>query len=823
MGEIIIPILISTVLGIGIAVLSSLLFKPKTPNFIEDDTPTTLTSRGAYVPLVFGRARIGPIFAWAGDRDTKTTRSGGGGKGGGGGGGSSRTDYFESGWHLICVGPIDAIEKVWEDGEVVAENITAAGTPSGSNVSAGGEGGNFDVYYGELNQPVNELLGESSRVGVRSRWPYVAYVHWIRKKLGTSPRWQNLNYQVLCKPKGPAIPGAGPSWIGESSPGAGDDGANPAYVLHQVMTATYPHGCGVDPSLVDMAKLAAFGALCVQEQLAINMPAKDGIDAARALADMIQDWGVMIPQIGRFLCVHPIREEDPDALPEFTQDEVSEVSPEVTLLQGDKKIDRLVFSFTDRTQNYRRMTVTVDDDGLATSRGRSKPRQINMPTADNIKTGSLIVDRRQQEELVRLISYKLDVARHGRVLAAGQAIRLEGVGVLRAASLDHDLDTSRVLVNTVVDAYSFGKTGYEAPGGGGEAPNNTPEIDLAFDWWQAPLGFRGIDQTLAGQNLYAVTRLRAHDNIAGADVYLAASAGASFRVDGQQNASAAGGTLNDELPENGYWAPIEGPTITTSVGRDMSGLEDLSGDDAAYVDGALMCSIGDELFLLRSVTVVAPNTWRLNGLHRGRFDTRRERHPIGSDVYIWRPDDLLLFRNPTKQRIGLTPCVKSLPFTSSGSAELSDVTAVCRDTENRASSPLPVAALVVNKVTDTSGPDNAYASGGDVVVEWLPRLKENINVANASVPGQAIDGYTGTPTPDDFFYVEVWDVDRLTKIRDLIGPTQLLTVTYTNAQLVADFGGEPASFRIVAYAMGGPAGTDDRLTSREQEIVVTLE
>ena len=91
---------IGAVLGsLGLGLLGSLGGrKGKTPPALSfEDQPTTLATRGAYIPLVIGRRRVAPVVCWAGDRITQSVD--------GGKKGFGRTivgfNYYEAAMHAL--------------------------------------------------------------------------------------------------------------------------------------------------------------------------------------------------------------------------------------------------------------------------------------------------------------------------------------------------------------------------------------------------------------------------------------------------------------------------------------------------------------------------------------------------------------------------------------------------------------------------------------------------------------------------------------------------------------------------------------------------
>ncbi len=188
------------VLAVGLSLLAGYLLQKKNKSLVQDDRPTTLATRGSYIPLVKHRRRIGCVFGYAGNRLIRKEKPKGGGKGSAFSG--PKVDvFYEDGWHLLCVGPVWALHEIEENGVPVFHGpITAVSHPSGSLIDLGSVG-QFRIFWGEINQPINTFLGDSSRVGVASRWPQCCYIEWRNKRLGQSPTWPTITYTVETRPQ----------------------------------------------------------------------------------------------------------------------------------------------------------------------------------------------------------------------------------------------------------------------------------------------------------------------------------------------------------------------------------------------------------------------------------------------------------------------------------------------------------------------------------------------------------------------------------------------------------------------------------------------
>lgn len=187
---VVISILISTAISAAATGLSLLLNRPKNPRSPFDSTPTPLSQRGTMIPNLYGRRRIGFCFGWAGNRRSTSHKG-------------VRT-YYESGWHILCIGPCNALHGIYENGKpIFTQGLTPVSTPSGTTVDVTNHG-KFRIFWGQCDQNVNHDFnktgvnkdGSPAYPGVDSRWPGICYIEWINKKLGYQPQWPRLEYEI---------------------------------------------------------------------------------------------------------------------------------------------------------------------------------------------------------------------------------------------------------------------------------------------------------------------------------------------------------------------------------------------------------------------------------------------------------------------------------------------------------------------------------------------------------------------------------------------------------------------------------------------------
>lgn len=218
----------------------------------EDFGLSNIATQGAFIPLVIGKRRVGPIIAWVGDPWAKPPRR------------SKALNwlYEEKAWHLLCVGPAKKLHKIWSNGEVIFPdpNYTLSGpgtTAIDSDTVASGTlvqtyAGDFRIFWGEPDQPVNTFLASATRVGIASRWPHVCYVVWERFGLQFQPIWPQLEYEIETEPYITQIVEAEafvePVYVEGPNP---EDyyGPNAGYALAQILLESYPHGAGLSAEL----------------------------------------------------------------------------------------------------------------------------------------------------------------------------------------------------------------------------------------------------------------------------------------------------------------------------------------------------------------------------------------------------------------------------------------------------------------------------------------------------------------------------------------------------------------------------------------------
>jgi hypothetical protein len=586
---------------------------------------------------------------------------------------------------------------------------------------------------------------------------------------------------------------------------AEDDGINLAHTIADLLFSPWPHGGGMPQDEVDMDSLEELGELIVAENIRGSTLAKDGEQCDAVIASILQDLGCMFPfdpDTG-LLRFSPIREPS-GTLPIISADLIVDEEPEIENLHLSPIIDRPVFEFTDRLNNYRTMTLGVSDDGTATLELNHRNRSVQIANTVNFDTAARIVVRRAQEELAGAALLTIKANRAARYLKPGQAVVVDGIDEVCRVMNNHPADPlsgkTELKVNT--DFYGVPLSDFIAdPGNTGSTPVEA-EQDPGFAVYEVP------EFILAGQPQTVVfLRQRAHANVVGANLHISRD-DVTYTFGAQDRSLMAGGVLLEALPDTADFVIAQGPTFTTS-GPDNTTppMLDLSGDLISWQNGRQMAVINGELFYVQKVTAVSGSTYRLDGLLRARLDTVRESHAIGDRVYVLQNEDGVPIQDVLIEP-EVTLYGKSQPF-GTGQVALDTIGPVTVDLYGKGVRPMPVPADTIRNTV--AGNRVVYwPNGATMTISWSwfsPR-------AGLSGAGHIGAGTIQAPVaPEGDFVVEI--LTSLLVLKRTFTQTAS-TFSYTAAQRTTDFGAEPTSFvlRITQTRDGRTADASSVLFTR---------
>lgn len=883
-------------LSFALSYIAGRLLAKKSGLKVDDDKPTTLTTRGSYCNYTLGRRRIGPVFACAplSDREIKKEKA----AGGKGTGASQKSDvYYEVGWHILgSNGPYYALHQIIQSGQIIFDGpITRDSHPSGSTIDLGAEG-SFTIYWGEPDQPINLFLGDANRVSISSRWPFFFYIVWNKKRLGTSPNWPVLDYVVekrldlglLTQSDSyypPTLTLTGPTEIILSSTNGGegtgkftfsgdktqefrnskqvaivgnsfpdgdyvvlrsevvlvpigshpltglpvyttrtdvylyggvsgansngtmqayeelpDDGLNHAHCMAEMLFSQYPNGLGLDPDSEDepwdVDSLEAVGVSAEDDALRASYVATNGEKASSGLAAFMQDMGCLLPidtLTGKMKFM--LLREPTGTLPILLDAAHTEL-PEIETMHGERATDRMIFKFVDRQHSYGDMTIAIDDDGQASYSEHQRPRVVDVPTTINFDTAAVIGERRSQEDMAGAGVSTIEGARGARNLIPGMAfISTQVEQILRLVGVEFDPLSSAVKLRAMPDYYGAKKSDFINSQGGGIPEFLAVEPDEIFDIVEVPEYLLGGDPMTV-----LIPRIRGHNQIISADLWISRD-NTSYTLSGTELNVQTGGLLDADLAASGDHYLPTGPTIT-ALGPDISTVLDLSADQTNWLLGRQLCVIvsdgGTEICFVQKVTALGGDTYRLDGLVRARYDTLRLTHPAGAKVFIFQNTSIEFI-----QDILLVPgedlYSKTQPSSAAGQITLDSVAPVGTVLRGKGTVPMDPIAL---HVTAPQPQVRAYATGQDLSIKWGYRStvlpKTGAGLQGAGVP-TATSPVTGT------FLIEFLTTGNV--LQRSVSQTTT-TYTYTNANLVSDFGSEPSSYKVRVTLINGGYSSD---------------
>lgn len=868
-------------ISVGLSLLAAKLLEKRNKAIAQDDKPTTLATRGSFVPRVIGRRRVGAVWAWAGDRGTTKEKQGKKG----GLFSTPEVDIFrETAWHLLAVGPGRCLHSIEQSGQTIFQGpITPDSHPSGSTIDLGNEG-SFRIFWGEVDQPVNTFLGDPARVpaiGVSSRWPHFMYIEWRSKRLSQQPVWPLLTYDIEVAPaeshlsdteayqpptfvldggthavldrtngvegvgflqfrgdvsadfpnKGrvrltgnTGIPDQdfdvfkmtvtlvqtgtiGAAMIPQFEPrtnvfpvggltGADvngnlqgyttqpDDGYNLAHILAELWFSKWPHGIKRNKARFDMTSLEALGTLIDTEDYRGSVIAQDGQDLRATMANIHQDLGVMLPMNFRtgLLQFQPVREPT-SAIPNIPDDAVIEV-PEIDTSHRERSGDRLVFSFQDRENAFRDMTIGIDGTGQASFQEYFRAKSVRISSTVNFDSAAIGAERRSQEELAGGAEHRLVCNRGARLLLPGTQVTQDSISeVLLITKVEPSVNSSKVTITVVPDFMAAQRTGFTTGGPVLGTPVEAVEPDPQFQAVEVPEWLGGQEQSII------MARLRAHNQVEGAFIHISRD-GSTFTGKGLDTSIMQGGTLIDEMSADDLWEQDDGPTFT-ALGPDIASVLDLSSDLTSWRNGRQLAVIGEEIFFVQTIESLGGGVYRLKGLIRARYDTRPAAHAADSEVYILQNDDGLPITD-----VLIEPQVLLLTKSQAsgrGVVPLSSVTVEGIDLYGKGVRPVPVEEIRFDTLSDPAGVSTrSWVGTGstDLVVTWGYFTPQSTGTgagfAGAGVPQAPAD-------PEGSFLVEILDSGDVVQRSDFVSTNSF---TYTEDDRTADFGGEPATFKV---------------------------
>lgn len=568
-----------------------------------------------------------------------------------------------------------------------------------------------------------------------------------------------------------------------------NQGANPAASLDQFLFRKTPFGAGFDPTLFDNS-LQDISTLMVSEEMSCTSLMRSGRSWQDGMASIMQDMGllmVMDPATG--LYGFKALRDDP-SVTSISEDYYSKSSMEISYAYSVLASDSRVFTYKDSARNFADSTLPAHRDSKAIHGADPNVKSVALETITSYIPASKVVARRDSEESVNGstgvdINYLLNPV-------VGEAVTLDGFDtVYRVLTVETNPDEAFRAVGLIEDAYISGGDFTEIPPIGVSALNRkgvSPDTIVLT----AEVN-RFLNPNTHG---YHVFRIR-YDRLATGGYVYHSPDNLSYSLNGEAQ-SVTGGFLTESLPDTtGVFVEV-GPEFEF-LGEDIDKVRDLSSSTEEWTAGNQMCLIGGELFFLRSITAVGGDTYRLDGLLRARYGTGLGDHSPNDVLVIFTPSDLDIFYD-TWVLPGQDIYTKVLPFNSNSSTAIEDIIAVdISPYQGGGYRPLPPENL--NTLNEAS----AWISGDDVELRWDYKNASSLTGAGFSLSDEPSE----VALPEGYFRVEILNGTTVVRTEEVL----VNTFTYTQANMITDFGSEPTTFNVqVVEILNGLTSDADSAT-----------
>lgn len=558
--------------------------------------------------------------------------------------------------------------------------------------------------------------------------------------------------------------------------GNGAAGPNPAHILEQLLFETFPHGVGKSRTYWDLDSLEALGVTAEAEGARTHVLLDNAKTAEGAIAEILQDLQGYIAwdRINGKYVFGLVRDASNDTLPEIPLDLLATPSPSRKQRHSPRVPTQITFGFSNRDLQYRTDTRPVDNDALAGIYNNRDTDNIKVPTATDVFYAEQVAERRQLEVMVPPHAYQMTGLRECKLITPGRPITIEGIDeVIRLTESDYNHDTGKTRMEGLTDVYSRAET-FTNPlgmpdfdGGGGPA---AAQVDLYDAVWELP------PFLARGTVSLMVARLRAHQGVSSASIWISDD-DATFRKVANRVPYCSGGVLLQDIPATGdklLSNELRAPIIS-AVGDDILSISQVLSDKEWY-EGRQLCLIGNEVFYLRKLTASGSGTYKLDGLVRARLGSSMQAHSTGDPVFIFpasnvhRIRDLLLAPgNPIYVKV--VPAGMTLDEVSSFSHTLT----------GEGIRPLTPTSLITRHAR------NCYKTGQNIDLHWNYYDLSSYGARNGSGFQAAGEPLEEDVAPTGFFRLRFYDGTTLLRTEEIT----VNSYKYTNANIVADSGGEP--------------------------------
>lgn len=681
-------------------------------------------------------------------------------------------DYYATVAGVFVVGRCDALREVWFDDEKVwSGNVERSDDSAEITISGRGT---MRLYWGTSTQPVDSFLEDYDHPAYRGQCYAVFEDLYFGKDKTQAP---NIEAVLVRQP--------GQHSLTASSMVSGDD-ANPVHAMLDLLTSER-YGLGWDSESLGLESLDAAAATIASEGMRIS-PLVTTAESAKGLVRRFceyMDGFVSFRNDGKLhltlarnpagdISVYPlIGEYDLCERPSITSEPWASTSNDVWV------------TYTDRNNRYDADARQWRDLANQNVVGEPITVQVDRPWICRGDIAQRYAERWGRLHSVPLLSGRLILRKAAAAgIRPGEFIRFtfqehDEVVLFRVKRRSVSDDRSlAVELEVETDRYYDAISEYE--------PDDAPGTELALLDPEPALEVRAIelpdqlveDSDEKGKIWVAVLGARSSALQTKAIVFTSEDGTSYKRSDTGRSWALYGRIVTNSLT---------GLTVDRGDGI-LLDLTDLHGDpvvDRAWPSttfkGMLrhqsLLFINDEILSYQTATVVSPTRVQLTNIRRALFGTSKQTHDAGDVVLSVREAKLRPVRLGRFDQ-GEDAYFKLSPATAAAKVPLSEISAEVLPLTGRTRRPMPPGNVRINGTYW----DANYTNVGDVVVRW--------DAFSSKRPASLYELFDDPWDSDSKTMLKFYDVSGNVKRRVMVGASAD-SYTYTNAQILSDFGSVP--------------------------------
>jgi len=437
---------------------------------------------------------------------------------------------------------------------------------------------------------------------------------------------------------------------------------------------------------------------------------------------------------------------------------------------------------TSEVADFKEAEVNVRDIANQELVGKINHQTVKLGMFTNTKNAAWRADRLLKTLAYPLATVSFSANRDVFRLEPGDAFKLNyepysisGM-VCRLTSLTEENIESESIQVTAIEDIDYLSSGLSFVPDEGKAEPRVEDLKALskLKVFEAPYVLSGsklVLGTLAGREVGTET---------GYEVHLSIDGGSSFFFLGNTSVYSPFAVLENDYPETYQIDDQVGFDVTFSEKSNVSMIE--TGSRIELFGDSRIALLGDEIISFQTITPISENTYRIENIFRGRFDTKVETHSTGENFWFLDSSFFGQFES-SDLVIGENRKFKFVPFSASRIGDISESQMLSFTPSGRALTPYQPSCLQANG----RGIRPKYST--DIVLEWRARIRG---------PGWANFESNSPPSWEGLFKIEVYVSGELKRS---VSEIDAVTWTYSQEMNVTDNGSlaDSVEFRLFNY------------------------